>query len=74
MYNFSLFISRRRKKSDIPDDTTAKKYQSNILYESTQNKGPPKSFTVTEKPENFENRRIGETKEQQIYRFWSKFT
>lgn len=67
MYNFSLFIRRRRKKSNIPDDTTTKKYQSNILYENTQNKGRPKSFTVTEKPKNFENRRISETKDQHIY-------
>lgn len=62
-----MFIRRRRKKSDIPDGTTAKKYNSNILYESNQNKGPQKPFTVTEKPENFENRRISETKDQHIY-------
>lgn len=62
-----MFIRRRRKKSDIPDGTTAKKYNSNILYESNQSKGPQKPFTVTEKPENFENRRISETKDQHIY-------
>lgn len=62
-----MFIRRRRKKSDIPDGTTAKQYKSNILYESTQSKGPQKSFTVTENPQNFENRRISETKDQHIY-------
>lgn len=62
-----MFIRRRRKKSGIPDGTTAKQYKGNILYERNQSKGPQKPFTVTEKPENFENRRISETKDQHIY-------
>lgn len=62
-----MFIRRRRKKSGIPDGTTAKQYKGNILYESNQSKGPQKPFTVTEKPENFENRRSSETKDQHIY-------
>lgn len=62
-----MFIRRRRKKSGIPDGTTAKQYKGNILYERNQSKGPQKPFTVTEKPKNFENRRISETKDQHIY-------
>lgn len=62
-----MFIRRRRKNSDIPDGNTAKKYNSNILYEINQSKGPQIPFTVTEKPKNFENRRSSETKDQHIY-------
>lgn len=60
-------IKRRREKSDIPEGKTAKTYHSNIVYESSQTTGPPKSFTVTEKPENTGKSRISETKDKHIY-------